>query len=160
MSRPPSSYRRPGPGRHGRSLIGLALVWLGGILGALASLLALAAGSYALLYAEGDFRFGGYDYGCDAQACATGHTLVALLCFASVMAYVLSVALSLSTSTRALRGGMRAGFIAVVVILFGTLVLSLGDDWRWLALLALPPALMGLGSWRRLRAQDRRSSRR
>ena len=63
MSRPRSSYRRPGPGQRGRSLTGLALVWLGGILGALASLLSLAAGSYALLYAEGDFRFGGYDYG-------------------------------------------------------------------------------------------------
>lgn len=144
--------RAIGPG--GRSVAGLALTWLGGILGALTSLVALLVGSYALAYGEGEFRLGGYDYGCTDQACASGHALVAVLCFATVPAYVSLVALSLATSARLLRAGARSGFIVAGVIVAVTILLSLGDDWLWLGLLAVPPALMGLGSWRRLRAQE------
>jgi MFS family permease len=154
MPRVPQAHRRPRPGRRGRSLAGVVLALVGAVLGALSSLLALLAGSYALAYAEGELRFGGYDYGCHDQACATGHTQVAPLCFAAVMAYVLLVALSLSTSVRALRAGMRAGLVASAVILGGTVVLSPGDDWYWLAMLALSPMLMALGSWRRLQAKE------
>jgi hypothetical protein len=144
----------PRPVSTRRSPAGLALTWLGAILGALTSLVALLAGSYAQAYGKGEFRFGGYDYGCVDQACASAYSLAAILCFAAVGAYVLLACLSLSTSRRLLRAGIIIGLVAAGVIVGTVIVLDVGDDWHWPGLLAVPPALMGLGSWRRLRAQE------
>jgi hypothetical protein len=152
--------RRRGASGDGQSWSGVLTTCLGAVLGALTSLGALFVGLYALAYADHGFVFGGYTHGCEDPGCSTAYLTVAAICFGSIVVFGILAVLALLTSIRMLRAGMRLGLAWAGVVLAMTLLLTIADDWLWLGLIALPPALMGWGSRWRLRAKEARLGRR
>ncbi|MGD8684523.1 MAG: hypothetical protein PVG27_11275 [Chloroflexota bacterium] len=146
--------RRRGPYDGGQSWVGLWLSWTGAVVGVLAAVAAVLVGLFAIAYAEGRLRVGGYDYGCSDAACALGHTLAGVLCFASIAVYVVLVVTSVLGSTRLLRAGMRLGWAWALAVVISALLLNVAIGWLWLGLLAAAPALMAWGARRRLRAKE------
>ena len=147
--------RRRGPYEAGRSRTGLALTGAGAVAGAVLSVAALAVGLFALAYADGSVRFGGDAYGCGDSTCAAGHTLAGVLCFASIALWLGLGLLALPSSIRTLRYGMRLAVAWAAVIVGVSVLADATIGWLWLAVLAVPPLLMGGGARLRLRAKER-----
>jgi len=148
--------RRRGAYEDRQSWSGVLLTATGAILGGVASIGALILGWFALSYASGEIQFGGAAYGCDDRACAVEHMLVGVACLASIGVVAVLAVVALSRSPRLLRSGMRISFSWAALLILLAVVLGGDAGWIWLAVLAVPPVLMGWGSGRRLRAKERR----